>query len=194
MTIEEVAKASGVIREEHLQGFLDYLVQLPEDPELLAEPHPTEPRLQGDVLQDQPFVLLDLTGQPRVRPMTVVLINNTCDLQPGRSSSVTYAAASGYTTFAAGMEARLGKAKARDYLASLRQNKIHELVYIGGSQVFPNGLVIHMDRMCTLDARLYEKALEAGLRAASFSQNGFYFFLIKLTRHLARMESGDVTR
>lgn len=194
MTLEEAAKASGVIQPEHLQGFLEYLVRVPEEPEMLTGPHQKEERLQGAVLRGQPFVLVNASGRPSIREMTVVVMNNTCDLQPKRSATVTYAAASDYKTFADGIEARLGKQKAQGYLASLQRNNIHELLYVAGNGDFPDGLIVHMDRLCTLDSSLYEKALTTRKRVASFSQNGFYFFLIKLTRHLARAETEEVLR
>jgi len=42
--------------------------------------------------------------------------------------------------------------------------------------------------------KLYEEALTERRRLASFSQNGFYFLLIKLTNHIARMETAEVAR
>lgn len=44
------------------------------------------------------------------------------------------------------------------------------------------------------DFQIYEQSLANKARLASFSQNGFYYLLIKITSHLARAESAEVQR
>ena len=54
--------------------------------------------------------------------------------------------------------------------------------------------MVFLDRVGAAAGKLYEDALKERRRLASFSQNGFYFLLMKLTNPIARMESAEVTR
>jgi hypothetical protein len=59
---------------------------------------------------------------------------------------------------------------------------------------FKDGALVALNAPCAVSSKIYQGLIAAEKRIASFSQIGFYFFLIKLTSHIARAESIDVTR
>lgn len=194
MDREEVAKHAGVIPAEKLPAFLEYLVRSPELPQVLDVPHPTEERLQGDLLKELPCVHLDPTGTPKVASLMVAVINNTCDLQPKRSKLVNVAPVFDFGKYKEHVIQARGEKSAQGFLASLQNNKISEILYISKCPDYPEGVVIFLDQLSSISTALYEQALAGKRRVASFTQNGFYIFLLKITRFLARAETPDVAR
>lgn len=59
---------------------------------------------------------------------------------------------------------------------------------------FSNGALVRLDMICSVPMPFVEEAVSRGARIGSFSQSGFYTLLMKLTHHLTRMESGEVSR
>jgi hypothetical protein len=194
MDRELAARAAGVIPEGKLVRFLEYLVRYPETPKLADQPHSSEERLQGDILRDFPFCIIDSAGAPKTATLMVALMNNTCDLQPGRSGLVNVALAFDYREYRGSVIAERGERKAQGYLAAVEQNKINELFYVRDCPGFPNGIVILLDNVASVSTDLYEKALQDKRRIASFTQNGFYVFLLKVANYFARPETPDVDR
>ena len=194
MDRSEVAKHAGIIPEKDVYAFLEYLVRSPELPGLLSDPHQTEERLQGDLIREFTWVYVDDSGSPKITNFTVTVINNTCDLQPNRSKLVNVAAVYDFQKYQANIIKVKGEKSAADYLASLKQNKISELVYIQECPGYPEGIVIDLNRISSSSSKIYEQALSEKRRIASFTQKGFYVFLLKMTNFLARAEANDVTR
>jgi hypothetical protein len=194
MDREHAARAAGVIPEKKLAKFLEYLVRHPETPKLADEPHQSEERLQGDILKDFPFCIIDAGGSPRTATPMVALLNNTCDLQHARSALVNVALAFDYRAFRDHIVSQRGEKKADGYLGAVMRNDINELLYVRDCPGFPEGLVIRLDNVASVNTELYEKALQDKRRIASFTQNGFYVFLLKLANYFARAETPDVDR
>lgn len=194
MDREQVAKHAGVIPPANLTAFLEYLVRTPELPGLVDVPHPTEIRLQGDLLQGLPCAYVDGEGVPHIAPFTVAVLNNTCDLQPSRSKYVTVAPVFDYRAFADAAQKARGEASAKGYLKALRDNQINEFLFLPTCPGYEQGALIALDRASSISTALYDRALNDERRVASFTQNGFYIFLLKITRFLARAESAEVSR
>ena len=76
----------------------------------------------------------------------------------------------------------------------LRNNNKTEILYLPPFPGFAHGALVLLHMVCSVSARLYRDALNQSRRAASFTQSGFYFLLIKLTTHLARAETAEVVR
>lgn len=146
------------------------------------------------MLSEFPVAVVDGDGHPHCAKFAVLVLNNTCDLQPGRSQFVTLAPAMDFARFSRTYIEQEGEERARSYLHSVRANRIFEILWLPGFASFKEGAVVFLNRVGAASARLYEDALKEQRRLASFSQNGFYFLLIKLTNHIARMETGDVHR
>jgi hypothetical protein len=194
MDLEESARQSGVIPPERVASLIAALRKVPDFSWLLTQPHPTIERLQADLLVDFPVALVAPDGAPRCKPFVVLIVNNTCDLQPGRSNFVTVAPVLDFEAFAAAEIAKRGEEGARDYLRDIRSNRVFEMLWLPPFHHFKGGGIVFLDRLGSAAGEIYLRSLEANSRVASFSQNGFYYFLIKMTNHLARAESSEVQR
>jgi hypothetical protein len=192
MDLGEAIFLSQFILPEHKPGLTE-LLRRDDFDWLVDAPHSEEPRLQGDLLRSVPVALIDSQGQPRTAALPAMVINNTCDLQQGRSNFVTVAPASEYEVFAEKITRERATAQsAASYMRHIQSNRIDEVIFIPRCPGFAAGLVVHLDRLCSLSSPVYDLALAEGQRLASFSQSGFYYLLIKMTRFLARAEPGDV--
>lgn len=193
MDLEDAARQSGVIPPERVASLVSCL-KAPDFRWLLTPPHSTQSRLQGDLLSDFPVALVDPDGQPKCSQFTVLVLNNTCDLQPKRADFVTVAPALDFDAFSQHVIRKRGEAKAANYLQDVMANRVFEMLWLPVFGSFPKGAVVYLDRIGAVSSTVYESALATNRRLASFSQNGFYFLLIKLTKHLARPESDEVMR
>ena len=99
-----------------------------------------------------------------------------------------------FALFAQSIIAKRGEERAKGYLRDVRSNNIYEMLWLPCFSTFKEGAVVFLDRVGAASVKVYEAALTEKRRVASFSQNGFYFLLIKLTNHIARMESNEVAR
>lgn len=194
MDLEQAAKESGVIPSERVVALLAALKRVPDFSWVLGKPHESEDRLQGDLLADFPVALVDDAGQPRCKTFAVLVLNNTCDLQPKRAQFVTVAPAFDFEMYAESVIKQRGDHNAQSHLHEVCANNIYEILWLPAFGNFKKGAVVFLERVGAVSAKLYEEALKGERRLASFSQSGFYFLLIKLTNHIARMESAEVVR
>ena len=194
MDREAAARHAGIIPEGKFDAFLEYLVRYPELPKVLDVPNPNEARLQGDFLKELPCVHLNERGEPKVAVFLVAVINNTCDLEPGRSKIVNVTPVFDYRSYRDSIFSSREEASAKSFLASVRGNKVNEILFVAECPGYPEGVVIFLDRISSISVELYEQALAGNRRIASFTQNGFYVFLLKITKFLARAETPDVAR
>lgn len=194
MDREEVAKHAGVIPAEGLAAFLEYLVRSPELPKVLDAPHITEERLQGDLVNRLPCVHLNEKGEAEIAILMVAVINNTCDLQPKRSRFVNVAPVFAFPQYRDYVIKSRGEKNAEGLLANIKNNKISKIFFVSECPGCPEGVVILLDRISSIGFALYEQALADKRRVASFTQNGFFVFLLKITKYLARAESPAVAR
>jgi hypothetical protein len=194
MDLEQAARQSGIIPPEKVESLLASLRRIPDYSWVLLSPHSSEERLQGDLLSEFPVAVVDGEGHPRCSKFAVLVLNNTCDLQPGRFQFVTLAPAMDFARFSQTYLEQEGEERARSYLHSVKANKVCEILWLPSFADFKEGAVVFLDRVGAAAGKLYEDALRERRRLASFSQNGFYFLLMKLTNHIARMESAEVTR
>lgn len=190
MDISQAVRASGAIPKEDVPAFLAAL-ELPYSEWLLSEPHRELKSLQGDFLRDIPTPYIKPDLSPFVPKRTVMVVNNSCDLPEGRTEFVTVAPALDFAGYLAAIKNRSSVAnRAKD----LVQNRITELLYVPRLQGFSEGAIVRLDALCSVPKTVYRDAIDKGNRIASFTQSGFYFLLIKLTHHFARIESHEVTR
>lgn len=113
----------------------------------------------------------------------VALISNTCDMQPARQDFII---ASPIVSF----DELEGDAAAIESLrADIRRNKIFRYFYLPAQNDFPESF-IDFSKMVSISSPFLNGIKQNSPQQCilSLSQNGFYFFLIKLTFHLARME------
>ncbi len=194
MDLEESARQSGVIPPDRVTSLIAALRKVPDVSWLLAGPNPSIERLQADLLDDFPLALVAPDETPRCKRFVVLIVNNTCDLQPDRSRFVTVAPVLDFKVFAAAEIAKRGEERARSYLHDIRSNRVFEMLWLPSFHHFEDGGLVFLDRLGSAAGEVYQAALSRHARVASFTQNGFYYFLMKLTAHLARAESLDVRR
>lgn len=194
MDLEAAARQSGVIPSQKVDSFISCLKYPSDYSWLLTVPHPTETRLQGDLFGDFPIAIVDPDGKPRCKHFTVLILNNTCDLQPRRSNFVTAAPVLDFGSYSQSIAKKRGENKAANFLKDVKANKVFEILWLPAFGEFRDGAVVLLDRIGAISMDIYESALANNRRIASFSQNGFFFFLIKFTKHFARPESDEVMR
>jgi hypothetical protein len=192
--LAQAASESGVIPPEKVASLLASLKKVPDFSWLLTPPHPTEERLQGDIVSDFPIAVVDDGGNPRCNRFAAIILSNTCDLQPNRSDFVVVAPAMDFARYSEAIVLKRGEERARGFLRSVRQNEVDEILWVPCFATFREGAIIFLDRLGAAASAVYDQALKQERRLASFSQNGFYYLLIKLTNHIARSETNEVAR
>jgi hypothetical protein len=191
----DFSRYANILPEEHQEPLSRNLRRIPDFSWLLGAPHPSAERLQGDLILDVPTVFLDQTAVPRTHNFTVMVLNNTCDLPDDRLEVVTVVPVVDFAEFLTSQrnEGR-SDASLHGYAEAIRRNDITELFYLPPFGSFLGGGLGLLQFACSISQSVYLKAVNEGRRAASFSQIGFYFFLIKLTTHIARPETPEVIR
>jgi hypothetical protein len=192
--IGDFSRYATIIREEHLPALKQNLNKVPDFSWLLDKPHGTVNRLQGDLLSDLPAVFVDENATPQSRRFTVMVLNNTCDLPDGRGDFITAAPVVDFQKYLEFEKRKRDEHSLQKYAEAVRRNDKTELFYLPPFAQFQNGALALLHLACPISAKLYQQALNNNGRKASFTQIGFYFLLIKLTSHLARPESNEVTR
>ena len=190
----DFSRYSRIIPEEHQSALRSSLKRIPDFSWLLAGPHPSESRLQGDILADCPTVVIDDSGSPKSTEFPVMILNNSCDLPDDRINFVTAAPIVDFGKFLEIEKKRRSASSLEGFAKAIRQNEKTELLYLPKFGRFEHGALVLLHLVCSVSAKLYRNLLSAQKRQASFTQIGFYFLLIKLTTHLARAESSDVQR
>lgn len=190
MTLEDAIEKAAIILPEHRKELSVYLKNLPDGIEKwlyrdgIADP---QSLYQGDVLLDLPTCFVDEEGDVVKGDDVVALISNTCDMQPVRQDFII---ASPVVSFD---ELEGDAATVENLRAEIRRNKIFRYFYLPPQNDFPESF-IDFSKMVSISSPYLNGIKRDSSRQCilSLSQNGFYFFLIKLTFHLARMEKPSV--
>jgi hypothetical protein len=205
---EDFSRFARIIPEEHLPALANNLKRIPDFSWVIDIPNSEIERLQGDVLANFPTVFLDERGEARSREFTVLVLNNTCDLPDDRLDFITAAPIVDFNKYMEFERERRSRNKdtqndsekrriedgLQEYGRVLRNNDKTEILYLPPFSEFTHGALVLLHLVCSVSTKLYHDALRQGRRVASFTQTGFYFLLIKLTTHLARAETSEVTR
>jgi len=194
MSWEETVRQSSVIRETHRETLISDLRDRPDFQWLLSAPNRFCDRLQGDFFEKFPVSYIDPSEKPVLQRRTVMVVNNTCDLPPGRSTLVSVAPVFDFAKFLENTATARKAGAMANFEKDLRKNQISELLFIPALQGFADGALVRLDMICSVPMPFLEEAVSQKTRCASFSQNGFYTLLMKLTHHLTRMESTEVSR
>lgn len=194
MNFEETVRSSSVIKEEHKETLVSSLRKIPDFSWLLGLSHPDPDPLQGDFFPAFPVVYLKPDGSISQNHRTVMVVNNTCDLPSGHSTMITVAPVFDLEKFLFSQAGKRSHEALVNFERDIRYNQISQLLYVPEVRGFPSGAIIRLDMMCSVAANFLERAVQTGSRIASFTQNGFYVLLMKLTYHLTRTENSEVTR
>jgi len=191
--LEEAARRTNLVPPGKIASLLADL-KVHDFRWLLTTPNQWEQRLQGDIHAEFPVAFVAADGRAVSKFLPVLILNNTCDLQPNRSKTVNVAPVLDFGQFAEREVSSRGERRARSYLHDIRSNRVLELLWLPPFHTFKDGGIVFLDRLSSAAFTIYERSLDTQARLASFSQNGFYYLLIKITSHLARAESSDVQR
>jgi hypothetical protein len=192
--LEDAALRTSLVPPEKVASLLAALKRVPDFGWLLTSPNAGEHRLQGDLHADFPVALIAPDGRAVSKKFPVLVLNNTCDLQANRSAFVNVAPVLDFEQFAKIEIAKRGETGAKSYLHAIRSNCVLEVLWLPPFHTFNEGGIVFLDRLSSAASNIFEQSLNNNARLASFSQNGFYYFLIKITSHLARAESEEVQR
>jgi len=149
---------------------------------------------QGDVLEEVPFFILKEEGKALKRKLPIMVLNNTCDLQIDQGVP-----RSKYTSlvplFPCNQYLKAFDDKP-NYKLDLKENVITSKFYISSPPGYEMDYVIDLSLICSVDTQYLQRGLQKGTlkKMASLSDNGYYYFLAKLTLHLMRPESDEIKR
>jgi hypothetical protein len=194
MIQEEAVRRSSVIPKEKQESLISDLRRIPDFSWLVGAPNPHVEKLQGDFLASFPVCYINSKLEPAVARKSVMIINNTCDLPDGRGSFVSVAPVIDFKKYIESQAGKRTTESLRNHEADLRKNQISELFFIPQITGFADGAIVMLNKICSVPASFLNEAVSNGARIGSFTQNGFYVLLIKLTHHLTRRESEDVSR
>jgi len=76
----------------------------------------------------------------------------------------------------------------------IRHNRISELLFVPHLPGYTSGAIVRLDMVCSVAYSYLQEAVNNNRRIASFTQNGFYLLLMKITYHFTRSESMDAKR
>lgn len=190
----DLSKYKKIIPEDHISSLERDLRKIPDFSWLLSDPHESEDRLQGDLIAQFPTVYLGDDEKILQHRFSVMMLNNTCDLPDGRIDTVTVVPIIDFQSYLKFEGENRTSESFKGHIQSILRNEITELFYLPRFAEFSGGALALLHQACSVSYTIYVKAIEKNQRVASFTQTGFYFFLMKLTNHIARSEARDVIR
>jgi hypothetical protein len=194
VNFQEAVQRTSVVREDHKHSLIESLKTIPEFSWLVGLPNQYVGRLQGDFFKEFPVIYLDRSGETLSVKKPVMVLNNSCDLPEGRSTMVSVAPVFDLEKYLRRESGKRNQQSLDSYERDIRHNRITELLYVPNLPDFPAGAIIRLDMICSVASDFLKEAVENGRRFASFTQNGFYLLLMKLTYHMTRSESMEVSR
>jgi len=189
MTLDDAINNAALILPEHKAEFTKYLEKLPDGIDkwlYLGNIADAASVYQGDILLDIPVCLIDDDGNAIAGRDIVALISNTCDMQSARQEFVTVCPIVTFDELRQNIESQ----KLDALLHDIKNNRIFRYFYLPPNGGFPEGY-IDFSRMVSISS-LYLNDIKRSKPQQcilSLSHYGYYFFLVKLTFHLARMET-----
>src|SRR6266404_1988696 len=172
---------------EHLKSFASDLRKYPLGfPKWFYGAPPAE-IYQGDVISSARTPLLDDDGTGAYRDGAVVVISNTCDVQPNRDDYLLLAPLFTLEERIEGIT--LTGQQQIDHIHDLKRNRLTNIMFFPATSGVPESWV-DFSKICPVSSNyFYSEALNVReKRVASLSQKGHYFFLMKLASHLCRPE------
>jgi len=149
---------------------------------------------QGDVIKLVPTLAVGKSGKPIRKLLPAILLNNSCDMvvddNKPRSEFTTIIPLLPFNEYISFFR------NIPNYTKELKQNVITDKFYIGGLPGEESEFIADLGMLSSLSTEYLHFEITNGSlkKIASFSQNGYYYFLAKLTLHLMRPESKDIKR
>lgn len=143
---------------------------------------------QGDGIADINY--MDFPN-PTIRRVNVILLSNTCDMQPGNKRinpcRIMYAPLLNYEKYSLAIRKNFPE-KAENHLKALKQQHITQAMYLPKGAGLKNDAVVFFDRAISLPLRKGIIKEFQDKRIFTLSNFGFYLFLLKLSMHFTRIQ------
>jgi hypothetical protein len=145
--------------------------------------------LQGDGIDSMPFISFpDL----KLKEVPALLLSNTCDMSVDNKrmnhSRIMYAPILNFDKYGESLKKNFPKDKVDNHLKDIREQHVSQILFLpkGGNLAY-NGIVF-FDRAISLP--LSEDVVNGmcGRKLFTFSNFGFYLFLLKLSIHFTRIQ------
>jgi hypothetical protein len=159
---------------------------------------------QGDCLIDIPFSIFN-RGKFETAYLVGIIASNTCDISPDNKRfdlpNIQFSTVFSLKEYILVLEHRkINKSRITSFIDDLRNNRISNLLYLpekrNGDNVILEESFVRFDSNVTLpisafsDETYDKNYAPKGDRLFSFSNYGFYLFLIKLSIHYCRFREG----
>lgn len=159
---------------------------------------------QGDALVDIPFSNFDIDSF-NMAYLSGILLSNSCDISPENvrldNPNFQFATIFSLDEYLLLLEkGNIGEEKVQSFVQSLKSNRISNLFYLpekkNGEEVIIKESFVRFDLNVTLPAAIFDSDRYSkdyapiGDRLFSFTNYGFYLFLIKLSIHYCRFREG----
>lgn len=159
---------------------------------------------QGDCLIDIPFSSFN-NGEFETAYLQGIIVSNTCDISLDNerfdSPNIQFSSVFSLTEYIAILkQRRINEQRINSFIENLKGNRISNLLYLpekrNGDEIILEESFVRFDTTVTLPILIfngdtYNKDYSPkGDRLFSFSNYGFYLFLIKLSVHYCRFREG----
>jgi hypothetical protein len=145
--------------------------------------------LQGDGIDSMPFISFpDL----KIKEVPALLLSNTCDMSVDNKrmnlSRIMYAPILNFDKYEKSLRKNFPKDKVDNHLKDIREQHVSQILFLpkGGNLAYDG--IVFFDRAISLP--LSEDVVNGmcGRKLFTFSNFGFYLFLLKLSIHFTRIQ------
>ena len=133
---------------------------------------------------------------PEIKHAPALILSNTCDIHPENkrliSVRIVYAPIISYDSY---KKMLLVKAKTRikkiyDHLDAIKKQYVSNIFYLPEGKGLKYNAIVFFDRLNNCPAKTISKEMIENQRLFTFSNYGFYLFLIKISIHFTRIREG----
>jgi hypothetical protein len=146
---------------------------------------------QGDALNEMPFMTFNIDKEPI--PCKVLVLSNSCDINQDNSrafaSHILYTPIYSLSAYKERLESSgLNKERLINHIGDIRNQLITKILYLPEHEIGPSqDCIVFLDRICHCDSSFVDLESLEKRRLFSFSNYGFYLFLLKLSVHFTRI-------
>ena len=196
MSFEDIEKyLPKYLSDANQKNLYEQLKDFPENIDNIYSPNPTfeDGIVQSDVVDNIPFIDLPNT---EIKKAKVLVLSNSCDIDPDNTRnlppSVSYIPLISVNKFILLLEVKgKDRSKIANIIKDIKKQSITSMFYL------PKGANIDEDSIALFDKTLHCKrddffslAQENNNKLATFTNYGFYVFLLKLSIHFTRIHEG----
>lgn len=147
--------------------------------------------LQGDGIADVQYMNFP---DSRISGVPVILMSNTCDMNVGNrrlnESRIMYAPILSYQKYEKALRQRYGNESERvdNFLNDVRNQYVSQILFLPKGALLEYDGIVFFDRALSLPMSKELVDRMCGKRLFTFSNFGFYLFLLKISIHFTRIQ------